>query len=147
MVVASPRLWHRRNGARKSAVVILIARITPGCPILSPCPPVPRSIARTLWPQIIIHSWSQCRSDLIMIGYFERHFGAEEAALIDGATRWQVFRHVRCEDKIIPGKIPARYERDRKPRRASANATHGTPGASPVVARPRARRCLLEIAI
>jgi multiple sugar transport system permease protein len=50
----------------------------------------------TLWPQIIIHLVVTVPIVIwIMIGYFETTpLELEEAALIDGATRWQVFRHV-----------------------------------------------------
>ena len=47
-------------------------------------------------PQIIIHLVVTVPIVIwIMIGYFETTpLELEEAALIDGATRWQVFRHV-----------------------------------------------------
>ena len=50
----------------------------------------------TLVPQIIIHLVVTVPIVIwIMIGYFETTpLELEEAALIDGATRWQVFRHV-----------------------------------------------------
>src|SRR5258706_7345439 len=50
----------------------------------------------TLWPQIIIHLVVTVPIVIwIMIGYFETTpMELEESALIDGATRWQVFRYV-----------------------------------------------------
>ena len=87
-----------RMRAHKTAVVILIARMTPGLSFLIPLFLLFQwlGLLGTLWPQILIHLvvivpiviW-------IMIGYFETTpMELEEAALIDGATRWQVFRHV-----------------------------------------------------
>src|SRR5215212_881146 len=83
-----------RMRAHKSAVVILIARITPGLSYLIPLFLLFQwlGLLGTLWPQIIIHLVVTVP---IMIGYFETTpMELEEAALIDGATRWQVFRHV-----------------------------------------------------
>jgi multiple sugar transport system permease protein len=76
-----------RMSAHKSAIVILIARITPGLWL---------GLLGTLVPQIIIHLVVTVPIVIwIMIGYFETTpIELEEAALIDGATRWQVFRHV-----------------------------------------------------
>ncbi len=87
-----------RMAARKSAVVILIARITPGLSYLIPLFLLFQwlGLLGTLWPQIIIHLVVTVPIVIwIMIGYFETTpLELEEAALIDGATRWQVFRHV-----------------------------------------------------
>jgi len=87
-----------RMAARKSAVVILIARITPGLSYLIPLFLLFQwlGLLGTLWPQIIIHLVVTVPIVIwIMIGYFETTpVELEEAALIDGATRWQVFRHV-----------------------------------------------------
>jgi multiple sugar transport system permease protein len=77
-----------RMKAHKSAIVILIARITPGLSYLIPLFLLFQwlGLLGTLVPQIIIHLVVTVPSVIwIMI---------EEAALIDGATRWQVFRHV-----------------------------------------------------
>jgi len=87
-----------RMAAHKSAVVILIARITPGLSYLIPLfllfPWL--GLLGPLWPPIIIHLVVTVPIVIwIMIGYFETTpLELEEAALIDGATRWQVFRHV-----------------------------------------------------
>src|SRR3981189_3423240 len=82
----------------KSAVVILIARITPGLSCLIPFFLLFQwlGLLGTLWPQIIIHLVVTVPIVIwIMIGYFETTpLELEEAAFIDGATRWQVFRHV-----------------------------------------------------
>ena len=84
--------------AHKSAIVILIARITPGLSYLIPLFLLFQwlGLLGTLWPQIIIHLVVTVPIVIwIMIGYFETTpLELEEAALIDGATRWQVFRHV-----------------------------------------------------
>ncbi|GAC1329891.1 MAG: carbohydrate ABC transporter permease [Beijerinckiaceae bacterium] len=87
-----------RMRAAKAAVVILIARITPGLSYLIPLFLIFQwlGLLGTLWPQIIIHLVVTVPIVVwIMIGYFETTpLELEEAALIDGATRWQVFRHV-----------------------------------------------------
>jgi len=87
-----------RMQAHKSAVVILIARITPGLSYLIPLFLLFQwlGLLGTLVPQIIIHLVVTVPIVIwIMIGYFETTpIELEEAAKIDGATRWQVFRHV-----------------------------------------------------
>ena len=87
-----------RMRATKAAVVILIARITPGLSYLIPLFLLFQwlGLLGTLWPQIIIHLVVTVPIVIwIMIGYFETTpMELEEAALIDGASRWQVFRHV-----------------------------------------------------
>ena len=87
-----------RMRAHRAAVVILIARITPGLSYLIPLFLLFQwlGLLGTLWPQIIIHLVVTVPIVIwIMIGYFETTpMELEEAALIDGATRWQVFRHV-----------------------------------------------------
>jgi multiple sugar transport system permease protein len=87
-----------RMKAHKSAIVILIARITPGLSYLIPLFLLFQwlGVLGTLWPQIIIHLVVTVPIVIwIMIGYFETTpLELEEAAVVDGATRWQVFRHV-----------------------------------------------------
>jgi multiple sugar transport system permease protein len=87
-----------RMRAARAAVVILIARITPGLSYLIPLFLLFQwlDLLGTLWPQIIIHLVVTVPIVIwIMIGYFESTpMELEEAAFIDGATRWQVFRHV-----------------------------------------------------
>jgi multiple sugar transport system permease protein len=87
-----------RMRAHKSAVVILIARITPGLSFLIPLFLLFQwlGLLGTLWPQIIIHLVVTVPIVIwIMIGYFETTpMELEEAAFVDGATSWQVFRHV-----------------------------------------------------
>ncbi len=87
-----------RMAAHKSAIVILIARITPGLSYLIPLFLLFQwlGLLGTLLPQIIIHLVVTVPIVIwIMIGYFETTpIELEEAARIDGATRWQVFRHV-----------------------------------------------------
>jgi multiple sugar transport system permease protein len=87
-----------RMNAHRSAVVILIASITPGLSYLIPLFLLFQwlGLLGTLVPQIIIHLVVTVPIVIwIMIGYFETTpVELEEAALIDGATRWQVFRHV-----------------------------------------------------
>jgi multiple sugar transport system permease protein len=87
-----------RMQAHRSAIVILIARITPGLSYLIPLFLAFQwlGLLGTLWPQIIIHLVLTVPIVIwIMIGYFETTpMELEEAAFIDGATRWQIFRHV-----------------------------------------------------
>ncbi len=87
-----------RMQAHRSAIVILIARITPGLSYLIPLFLLFQwlGLLGTLVPQIIIHLVVTVPIVIwIMIGTFETTpMELEEAALIDGATRWQVFRHV-----------------------------------------------------
>ena len=87
-----------RMRAHKAAGVILIARITPGLSYLIPLFLLFQwlGLLGTLWPQIIIHLVVTVPIVIwIMIGYFETTpIELEQAAVIDGATRWQVFRHV-----------------------------------------------------
>lgn len=87
-----------RMKAHKSAIVILIARITPGLSYLIPLFLLFQwlGLLGTLVPQIVIHLVVTVPIVIwIMIGYFETTpLELEEAARIDGATRWQIFRHV-----------------------------------------------------
>jgi multiple sugar transport system permease protein len=87
-----------RLKAEKSAVIIMIARMTPGLSFLIPLFLVFQwlNLIGTLWPQIIIHLVVTVPIVVwIMIGYFETTpMELEEAASIDGATPWQVFRLV-----------------------------------------------------
>jgi multiple sugar transport system permease protein len=87
-----------RLKAEKAAVVIMIARMTPGLSFLIPLFLLFQwlSLLGTLWPQIIIHLVVTVPIVVwIMIGYFETTpMELEEAASIDGATPWQVFRLV-----------------------------------------------------
>ena len=87
-----------RMRAVKAAIVVLIARMTPGLSFLIPLFLLFQwlGLLGTLWPQIIIHLVLTVPIVIwIMIGYFETTpMELEEAALIDGASRWQVFRHV-----------------------------------------------------
>jgi multiple sugar transport system permease protein len=79
-----------RMAAHKSAVVVLIARITPGLSYLIPLFLLFQwlGLLGTLWPQIIIHLVVTVPIVIwIMIGYFETTpIELEEAALIDGAV-------------------------------------------------------------
>ena len=87
-----------RLKADKSAIVIMIARMTPGLSYLIPLFLLFQTLGLlgTLWPQIIIHLVVTVPIVIwIMIGYFETTpIELEEAAMIDGATSWQVFRLV-----------------------------------------------------
>jgi multiple sugar transport system permease protein len=84
-----------RIKADKSAMVIMIARMTPGLSYLIPLFLLFQwtGLLGTLWPQIIIHLVVTVPIVIwIMIGYFETTpLELEEAAMIDGATRWQIF--------------------------------------------------------
>jgi multiple sugar transport system permease protein len=87
-----------RLKAEKSAMVIMIARMTPGLSFLIPLFLLFQwlNLLGTLLPQIIIHLVVTVPIVVwIMIGYFETTpMELEEAASIDGATPWQVFRMV-----------------------------------------------------
>jgi multiple sugar transport system permease protein len=87
-----------RLKATKVAVVVLIARMTPGLSYLIPLFLLFHwlGLMGTLWPQIITHLVITVPIVIwIMIGTFETTpMELEEAAVIDGANRWQVFRHV-----------------------------------------------------
>ena len=87
-----------RMRATKAAVVVLIARMTPGLSYLIPLFLLFQwlGLMGTLVPQIIAHLVITVPIVIwIMIGYFETTpLELEEAAVIDGADRWDVFRHV-----------------------------------------------------
>jgi multiple sugar transport system permease protein len=87
-----------RMKATKSAVVIMIARMTPGLSFLIPMFLMFQwlGLLGTLAPQIIIHLVVTVPIVIwIMIGYFETTpIELEEAAMIDGAGRWQTFMKV-----------------------------------------------------
>ena len=78
--------------------MILIARITPGLSYLIPLFLLFQwlGLLGTLVPQIIIHLGGDgADRDLDHDRLFRDHAaGAGGSRLIDGATRWQVFRHV-----------------------------------------------------
>lgn len=87
-----------RMKANKAAIVIMIARMTPGLSFLIPLFLIFKGLDMlgTLWPQVIIHLVVTVPIVIwIMIGYFETTpVELEEAAMIDGANRWQVFSKV-----------------------------------------------------
>lgn len=87
-----------RMKAMKSAFVVLIARMTPGLSYLIPLFLLFQwlGLMGTLLPQILIHLVITVPIVIyIMISYFDTTpMELEEAAIIDGAGRWQVFRHV-----------------------------------------------------
>jgi multiple sugar transport system permease protein len=87
-----------RLKAVKAAIVVLIARMTPGLSFLIPLFLLFQwlGLMGTLWPQIITHLVITVPIVIwIMIGTFETTpMELEEAAVIDGATGWQVFRHL-----------------------------------------------------
>ncbi len=84
--------------ATKAAVLILIARVTPGLSYLIPLFLLFQGLGMigTLPPLVITHLVITVPLVVwIMIGYFEGlPAELEEAALVDGATIWQAFRHV-----------------------------------------------------
>jgi multiple sugar transport system permease protein len=84
--------------ASKAAVLILIARVTPGLSYLIPLFLLFQwlGLIGTLAPLVITHLVITVPIVVwIMIGFFEGLPGElEEAALVDGATIWQAFRHV-----------------------------------------------------
>jgi multiple sugar transport system permease protein len=99
LLVGVPAGWAiARLGATRVAIVILIARMTPGLSFLIPLFLLFQwlGLLGTLVPQIIIHLVLTVPIVVwIMISYFETTpIELEEAAFVDGATRWQVFLHV-----------------------------------------------------
>jgi multiple sugar transport system permease protein len=84
--------------ASKAAVLILIARVTPGLSYLIPLFLLFQwlGLIGTLTPLIITHLVITVPIVVwIMIGFFEGLPGElEEAALVDGANIWQAFRYV-----------------------------------------------------
>lgn len=84
--------------ATKAAVLILVARITPGLSYLIPLFLMFQwlGMTGTLWPLVITHLVITVPIVVwIMIGFFEGLPGElEEAALVDGANIWEAFRHV-----------------------------------------------------
>ena len=87
-----------KTQATKAAVLILIARVTPGLSYLIPLFLVFQWLGMlgTLYPLIITHLVLTVPIVVwIMIGYFEGlPVALEESALVDGATIWQAFRYV-----------------------------------------------------
>jgi len=84
--------------ATKAAVLILIARVTPGLSFLVPLFLLFQwlGLIGTLTPLVITHLVITVPIVVwVMIGFFEGLPGElEEAALVDGATIWQAFLHV-----------------------------------------------------
>jgi multiple sugar transport system permease protein len=99
-----------RMQAHKSAIVIMIARMTPGLSFLIPMFLMFQwlGLLGTLVPQIIIHLVVTVPIVIwIMISYFETTpLELEEAARIDGATGWQIFYRV-CLPIARPGIVVA----------------------------------------
>ncbi len=87
-----------KTRAMRAAMLILIARLTPGLSYLIPLFLVFQWIGLlgTLAPIVITHLVITVPIVVwIMIGFFETlPSELEEAALVDGATIWQAFRHV-----------------------------------------------------
>ncbi|MBL6081558.1 carbohydrate ABC transporter permease [Belnapia sp. T18] len=84
--------------AMRAAALILIARITPGLSYLIPLFLLFQwlEMTGTLWPILITHLVITVPIVVwVMISFFEGlPTELEEAALVDGATIWQAFRHV-----------------------------------------------------
>jgi multiple sugar transport system permease protein len=84
--------------AWRLAVLTLIARMTPGLSFLIPLYILFQflGLVGTLWPMVIIHLVITVPIVVyVMISFFETlPADLEEAALIDGCTTWQAFRHV-----------------------------------------------------
>jgi multiple sugar transport system permease protein len=84
--------------AHKVAICILIARITPALSYLIPLYMMFQlaGLTGSLWPIFITHLVITIPIFVyVMIGFFESlPPDLEEAALIDGCTLWQAFRHV-----------------------------------------------------
>jgi multiple sugar transport system permease protein len=87
-----------KSRATRAAALVMIARVTPGLSYLIPLFLLFQwlELSGTLWPIVISHLVITVPIVIwIMIGFFEGLPGElEEAALVDGATIWQAFRHV-----------------------------------------------------
>jgi multiple sugar transport system permease protein len=87
-----------KSRATKAAALVMIARVTPGLSYLIPLFLMFQwlEMTGTLWPIVITHLVITIPIVIwIMIGFFEGlPAELEEAALVDGATIWQAFRHV-----------------------------------------------------
>ena len=87
-----------KANAQRSALLILVARITPGLSYLIPLFLLFQwlGLTGTLTPLVVTHLVITVPIVVwIMIGFFEGlPSELEEAALVDGATIWQAFRHV-----------------------------------------------------
>lgn len=87
-----------KTRAVKAAILILIARVTPGLSYLIPLFLLFQWLGMlgTLGPLVITHLVITVPIVVwIMIGYFEGlPVALEESALVDGATIWQAFRYV-----------------------------------------------------
>ena len=87
-----------RAKAGKAAILILIARITPALSYLIPLFLLFQvlNLVGTIWALVITHLVITVPIIVwIMIGYFEGvPQELEDAALVDGATSWQSFRHI-----------------------------------------------------
>jgi len=87
-----------RLQASRTLVLILIARMTPALSFLIPLFTVFQFLGlnNTLTALVITHLVITVPIVVwVMIGFFETlHPDLEEAALIDGATLWQAFRHI-----------------------------------------------------
>ena len=87
-----------KSKASRAAALIMIARVTPGLSYLIPLFLIFQwmGLTGTLAPIIITHLVITVPIVVwVMIGFFEGlPSELEEAALVDGATIWQAFRHV-----------------------------------------------------
>ncbi|MBV9538466.1 MAG: carbohydrate ABC transporter permease [Acidisphaera sp.] len=87
-----------KTKATRAAALIMIARVTPGLSYLIPLFLLFQffELTGTLWPLVITHLVITIPIVVwVMIGFFEGLPGElEEAALVDGASIWQAFRHV-----------------------------------------------------
>jgi multiple sugar transport system permease protein len=87
-----------KTKATRVAALIMIARVTPGLSYLIPLFLLFQflELSGTLWPLVITHLVITVPIVVwVMIGFFEGlPAELEEAALVDGATIWQAFRHV-----------------------------------------------------
>lgn len=99
LVVGVPAAYGiARSKAMRLAVVVMIARMTPALSYLIPLFLMFQwlGLMGTLWPQIIAHFTVTVPIVVwVLISFFEgMPVELEEAARIDGARRWQVFRRI-----------------------------------------------------
>ena len=99
IIVGVPAGWAiARLNAKKTAILVLVARMTPGLSFLIPLFLLFQwlGLIGTLTPLVITHLVITVPIVVwVMIGFFEGLPGElEEAALVDGANIWQAFLYV-----------------------------------------------------
>jgi ABC-type glycerol-3-phosphate transport system permease component len=124
-----------RARAAKAAILILIARMTPALSYLIPLFLLFQvtGLVGSIWAVVITHLVITVPIIVwIMIGYFENvPLELEDAALVDGATSWQSFRHIALPWRDLASSLARSW------RLSSLGTISFFPSCS--AARPRAR--------